>query len=274
MAIDREARTSRRGILAAALGGAGVLAAAKLGRPEAAQAADGGNAILGQANTSTTETSFQNTDSAEASVRAIHTDGIGFQASTTTGTGLRADATDATPSTFVAGSYRSGVVATVGDLGIPDETDGIASSSDESAVYGFSNVSEVSNGVWGDSWNGTGVYGTGAWGVFGIGYDGVTGIGSHYGLYGEASTPTGFALYTSGKIKFAGRSGRSTIASGTYYKDIAITGMTTSSAVIVTLQTYKSGFAIAAAVSYTGKFRVYLNKTATSSMAFGYVVIG
>jgi hypothetical protein len=274
MAVDHEARTSRRGILAAAIGGAGALAVSRLAVPGAARAADGGNAILGQANTSTTETSFENTDAGEVSVHVVQTTGVGIQANATTGTGVRADATDATPAVFALGSYRSGVVATVGNIGTPGDPDSIIGSSDESAVYGYSNVSEFSVGVWGDSWDGTGVYGTGASGVYGAGYNGVTGIGSSVGLLGVAAGSTAYALYTSGKIKFAGRSGRAVITSGHQYKDVAITGMTTSSAVIVTLQTHKSGFAVASAVSYAGKFRFYLNKTATSSMAFSYLVIG
>lgn len=292
MAVDSEARTSRRGILAAALGGAGALIVSRLAQPSAARAADNDPALIGTANASTTETSFENTDAAEVSLRAIQATGVGLkadattgraiQATATTGTGVRADATDNSASAFVVGSYRSGVVATVGDTGTPDAADSIVGSSDESAVYGYSNVSANSSGVWGDSWVGTGVYGTGATGVYGSGGDGVTGFGDYgtsgygdtVGLYGVANKPAAYALLTNGKIRFLGRSGRSTITSGHQYKDIAISGMTSGSAVIVTLQTYKAGYAVAAAISYTGKFRFYLNKAATSTMAFSFLVIG
>ena len=50
--------------------------------------------------------------------------------------------------------------------------------------------------------------------------------------------------------------------------------MTSASAVIVTLQTYKAGYTVAAAISYSGKFRMYLNKAAISTMYFSYLVIG
>jgi hypothetical protein len=274
MAVDNETRTSRRRVLAAAIGGAGALAVSRLAGPAATRAADTDPALMGTANVSTTETGFQNTDAGETSVHVVQTTGIGVQVETTTGTGIRAAASDSTPSDFVDGSYRSGVVATVGDLGTPGLVDSIVGSSDESAVYGYSNVSGFANGVWGDSWDGTGVYGTGASGVYGAGFNGVTGIGSNVGLYGVAGGPTAYALYTSGKIKFSGRSGRTSITSGHQYKDVTISGMTTASAVIVTLSTYKSGYSVAAAVSYAGKFRMYLNKSATSTIYFSYLVIG
>ena len=292
MAIDTETRTSRRGILAAALGGAGALLASRLGRPDAARAADTDPAVMGAANESSTETGFENTDPGEVSVHARQTtgtaveatatSGIGLQANATSGAAIRADSTDATPSGFNPGSYRSGVVAAVGDRGTPGQASGIVDNSDEIAVYGFSNISDLSSGVWGDSWLGVGVQGTGATGVLGTGSDGVVGVGAYgvtgygdtAGLYGAANAPTGYALLTSGRIRFAGRSGRATITSGHQYRDVAIIGMTSSNAVIVTLQTYKSGYAVAAAISYAGKFRLYLNKTATSTMAFSYLVIG
>ena len=68
-------------------------------------------------------------------------------------------------------------------------------------------------------------------------------------------------------------SGRTSITSGHQYKDVLVTGMTTSSWVLVTLGTYKSGYSVAAAISYAGKFRMYLNKSATSTMYFSYIVI-
>lgn len=282
MAIENDARTSRRGILTAAIGGAGALAVSRLVGPGGARAADTGNAILGAANESSTETGFENTDAGEVSVHVKQTSGQAILAETTTGTAIRANATDATPTAFPVGSYRSAIVGTVGDLGTPGAADSIADNTDEVAIYGYSNVSDLSNGVMGDSWAGVGVQGVGSQGVVGAGYEGVVGVGvvgirgygDTYGLYGAPNLPTGYGLYTQGKIKFNGRSGRTTITSGHLYKDVSISGMTTGSAVIVTLQTYKSGYAVAAAVSYAGKFRMYLNKTATSTMSFSYLVIG
>ena len=42
----------------------------------------------------------------------------------------------------------------------------------------------------------------------------------------------------------------------------------------MTLRTYRAGFSVAAAVPMTGKFRLYLNKKATSKLYFSYLVIG
>ena len=69
MAVDRNAFKSRRSVLAAALGGLGALLAGALGRADEAEAAQGGNALIGVANTGTAETSFENTDGGEVSLK-------------------------------------------------------------------------------------------------------------------------------------------------------------------------------------------------------------
>lgn len=306
MAIDQEARTSRRGILAAALGGAGALIASRLGSPTGAQAANGDPAVLGQANTSTAVTSFQNTQASSVTLKAINTDGDAIQAEVTDGHAIQASASGigsgvnavgssgsaivasnsgatwpalmvnnsyATPTTFPDGSFSTGVMAVAGNQGVAGDPGAIAANTDETGVYGFSNTSDVSNGLWGDSWDGTGVYGTGSWGVYGAGYDGVTGVGSHIGVHAQAASATAYALWTDGRIRFNGRSGRTYITSGHHYKDVVVSGMTTSSWVLVTLGTYRSGYYVAAAISYAGKFRMYLNKSATSTIYFSYIVM-
>jgi len=126
---------------------------------------------------------------------------------------------------------------------------------------------DTADGVNGQSTNGKGVVGTGSTGVHGI--------GGTIGVYGSTSgSPTAYALYTDGRIRFHGRSGHAAVTSGHTYKDVTIAGMTTGSDVIVTLRTYKSGFSVAAAVPYAGKFRLHLNKRATSTLYFSYLVIG
>jgi hypothetical protein len=278
MAIDTETRASRRNILVAALGGLGGLLAGRLGNPESARAIDGGPALIGTANTGTTVTSFENTDAGETSLKGLHaSDGKGVEASvggtgyglyataTATGgrgayvssldaTGVWAASTDTTPSLFPLGSYRSAVVGTVGD------TTDAAANTDETAVYGFSDVSFNAVGVWGDTVQGIGVAGTGDWGLFGSGNVAVRAIGP-------------IALYTTGKLVFAGRGGHARIAAGRYYLDVAISGMTSAADVIATLRTRKTGYFIAAVVSYNGFFRMFLNKTATTSMYFNFLVL-
>jgi hypothetical protein len=243
MAIDTETRTSRRGLLAAALGGLGGLVLAKLGHPDPAAAANGDPVLVGAAHTGTSETSI----------------------STTTGPGLRGANTTDTPSTFSSSSYNTGLVGTAGATGAGGAIGEISSNTDETGVYGFSDVSPASVGVWGDTWQGIGVQG--------IGDFGVAGYGDAVGVYAEANSTNAFALMTAGKIRFNGRSGKTTITSGRIYRDVTIPGMTSSSYVIATLQTRKSGYSVECVVSYSGKFRVFLNRTATSTMYFSYLVI-
>ena len=298
---------SRRSVLAASLGAVGALVANRLTAPDAAAAADGGNALLGTANTSTVVTSFENTDAGETSLQGIATSGAGVVGTATNGTGMSGSAVagagvlgqsgtgngvEAYSADFMALYAHSGTgagaaivgpqfgldsqcipVAPTSDFSQPSHHTGVVASAgdrsamtnntDETGVYGFSNVSANSTGVWGDSGQGVGIAGTGDWGVFGSGT---------IGVYAHAATSEYHGLYTTGKIHFAGRSGRKSITKGHQYVDIAVTAMTTSSAVIATLQTYKSGYYIAAAISYSGKFRLYLNKAAVGTMYFSYLV--
>jgi hypothetical protein len=93
------------------------------------------------------------------------------------------------------------------------------------------------------------------------------------GVYAQAASSTAVGLKTTGKIQFSGRSGHRYVASGHYYVDVTIVGMTSTADVIATLRTHKTGYYISAVVSYTGKFRVYLNKTASGSIYFNYLVL-
>ena len=164
-------------------------------------------------------------------------------------------------------THRSGVFAVSGDPGVEGDIGGTAPNTDQTGVYGFSDQTPLATGVWGDSWQGNGVVGTGDYGV--------SGIGETVGVYADTfGNPAAYALYTLGKIKFAGRSGHTTITKGLSAKYVTVPGMTSASDVIVTLRTYKSGFWVAAAVPYAGKFRIYLNKAATSTLYFSYLVIG
>jgi hypothetical protein len=308
VAVETGAPATRRSILAAGLGGLVALVAAALGRPSAVRALDGQPALLGTANTSTIETSFQNTDSGEISLRAMQGAGTairgessggvalhgedaaagsgltassesgtgavvtsgsgkGFEAASNSSTAISGSSNNDTATAFPDGSYRSGVVGTVGDLGTPGDPGGIAPNSDEVGVYGFSDVSENSAGVWGDTWDGAGVLGTGSYGVIGI--------GESFGLYGTTATAnTGYALYTQGPIQFNGRSGRSYVQTGKTYREVPIAGMHTTSVVIATLQTNRAGFYVQSVIPYTGRFRLYLNRVAPGNTYFSYLVIG
>jgi hypothetical protein len=184
------------------------------------------------------------------------------------------------------------VMGVSGYLGTPGTTGGIASSTDETGVYGWANTSMSSTGVWGDSWDGTGVAGTGYWGVYGLGQIGVVGDsdGSGTGVYGfagntAAPAPTSgvgvqatagstsqVALNVSGKARFS-RSGRTRILAGGSARRINMAGVTTSSYIIATLQTRRTGVYVHAVVPAAGYFTIYLNKTVSAATYIGYLVI-
>jgi hypothetical protein len=271
MAIDTQKPASRRHILTAGLGALGGLVASALGRPAAVRAAANGNVQLatGVGNTDNDAANETRVNATSAAITA-------FSAVSGTGTGLNGLSTDTTPTDFsvpftsLAHSHKSGVIGTTGDIteidpNNPNGPGHMPINTDEVGVFGFSNVSVNSNGVWGDSFEGTGVVGTGGTGVWGLGF---------WGVYAQADgSPGSAALVTKGKISFGGRSGRSYVISNHTYRDVPIAGMTSSSAVIATLQTNRPGIYVQAVVSYAGKFRLYLNKKHTGSTYFSYLVI-
>ena len=298
MAIDEARPASRRAILLGGLAAAGGLAVARLGVPEATRAAANGNVQLSTGvgnsdNDSASETRVNVTGSGEIAFSAVQVAsgtglygyaltggqgvlGVGGDTATgvsghgTNGIGVDAQSTNTAPPDpdLTHSTHRTGVFGVAGSAGTEGAVGGIAKNTDQTGVYGFSDMTTDAAGVWGDSWQGAGVSGTGDYGV--------AGRGDTVGLYGATfpGSPGAYALYTDGRIRFAGRSGHASITKGHAYKDVPITGMTSASDVIVTLRTYKSGYSVAAAVPYAGKFRLYLNKSATSTLSFSYLVIG
>ena len=297
MAIDEARPASRRAILLGGVAAAAGLAASRLAVPDNARAAANGNVQLGTGvgntdNDSATETRVNVTASGQVALSAIQAAaGVGLYGYAMTGVsgvhGVGGDTADgvlgegtsgigvhgANTNTGVpnpdptASTHRTGVFGVGGPPGTEGQIGGIASNTDQTGVYGFSDMTANATGVWGDSWQGNGVVGTGEFGVVGTGNT----VGVFANDYGA---PGAYALYTSGRIRFGGRSGHSYITSGHYYKDVPIAGMTSSADVIVTLRTYKAGYFVAAAIPYTGKFRLFLNKRAVSTLYFSYLVIG
>ena len=179
---------SRRALLAGALGGLGAVVATAIGRPAATRATDGGNALLGLSNTSTTETSFENTDAGEVSLGGHHIgSGIGVSGSSDSGMGVYAASDSGYGvrggshlSHGVYGVTVGSLAATVGHsvnngLGVVG-CSGVASvpaPKAKTGVYGYAGQDNASQGVWGHSPAGNGVVG---------------------------STTTGYAGYFSGKV--------------------------------------------------------------------------
>jgi len=213
--------------------------------------------------------------------------------------GLKGSSTDNTPvPDFSVASNRTGVIGAAGATDIVEKE--ISANTDEVGVYGFSTTSANSSGVWGDSFDGTGVSGTGGTGVFGAGYYGVYAFGrvavtgegyyTETGVYGysgalaaplpppgvgvqaTAGSTSQIALNVTGKAKFS-RSGRTYVATGQYARKITIAGVTASSYVIATLQTRRTGVYVHAVVPGTGYFYIYLNKAVTANTYVGYLVI-
>jgi len=290
MSVESSAPRSRRAVLAAALGGLGAVVVSRFVTPEAVKAADGDAVLVGGSHTGGTPTAI----TTGGAVNAIA--GI-----SDTGTGLRGASTSIDPIVYPdpPGTPPDPGNAT-GVLGTAGDTTNMADNTGETGVFGYANLSIYSNGVWGESIDGTGVYGTGDtgvwgaggwWGVYGIGRIGVmgdvfadsTGV---YGFAGDAQAPTPpagvgvqataaaglIALNVTGKAKFS-RSGRTSFAATKYSKKVTMAGVTSSSYVIATLQSKRTGIYVQSVVPAAGYFTIYLNKAVSSTTYVGYLVI-
>jgi len=253
-----EIRLGRRALLAAGVAGAAAAAAQAMVGPAAVAAADHDPLKIGETNTGSTET-------------LLNVPG-------TNGLGVRSDGGD--------GLRGSSSVA------------------NKSGVYG-----------WNDNGQGYGVTGrntaSGAYGYLGSGWRGVYGfIGgdaqiamegetSHAGGYAIAATNTGsntrallgtpttgvdayaplntnyFGLQTYGRLHFSHRSGQVTIAAGKSSVRTTVYALTSSSMVLATLQTNRSGVYVQAAVASPAADRItiYLNKKVTAATTVAYFVL-
>jgi hypothetical protein len=191
------------------------------------------------------------------------------------------------------GGVYGGSTSGSGVLGSSTSNIGVAGYSDSgTAVWGgtaSANRSAVAGQAYGDStavqgFSGsspmvaaqarTGVYGYAAQDATAVGVRGESAAGA--GLSGVATTgvgvlataTTGTALQVAGKARFS-RSGKATVLMNRSYADITVTGGLTSRSVVhATLQTYRTGVAIAAVrLNYptTGKARIYLTKVASTT---------
>ncbi len=262
----------------------------------AARATDGGGALLGIANQSETPTGFENTDADETSLIASHAGaGTALEGTSVTGTGIMGQSSDTTPTSSATGSHKTGVMGVAGDIAE------ISSNTDESGVYGYASVSsENSAGVWGDSFIGSGVVGTGStgvialgdWGLYAsgstsvIGDSGSTGVGVYgftgdsaipapsygVGVYARAASTAQVALQVEGKAKFS-RSRRVSIGATKTSHKVNLAGVTAASYVLATLQTSVTGCYVRAVVPTAGSFTIYLSKKPGKTVWVGYMVI-
>jgi hypothetical protein len=292
MAEARRAPTSRREILAAAAGGAAALAAGALARPVPAAAAS--SALMTEvdnptgAKTSITAGLTTETDIAfEVSVGDLAT---AIHGQSPSGAGVRGS------NTF----SQAGVVGdSINAVGVAGWT---GSPFDANNVTGFTagvlgqSSAEGTPGVLGLGGD-VGVEAGGIIGLFAVGSTGVAGVADGLGppglygtgVYGHAGStvppapPTNVGVYArgdgvatalrvQGKAVFS-RSGRTYVSAGKSSRIVTLAGVTTSSLVLVTLQTRRTGVYVAAAVPAAGKFTVYLNKAVTGTTYFAYMVL-
>jgi hypothetical protein len=307
MAIEADAPRSRRSVIAAALGGAGALIAASLGRAAPVAAADNDPLLLGStANAATLPTVVASSQ------------GPGLEVGTTAGGGSALVGHSATGIGVFGVSDGPGFGRETGVVGVTGGGDSLDPTVDTSqtGVYGFADDSNAAAGVWGDTLEGTGVVGTGAWGVYGsgeigivgdtdgastgvygfagdqaivipppsTGVAGIAGLNGAVGVRGHATSGTAIgvwassvsvtqtALQVNGKVKLS-RSGRASVGSTSTSKKVTMVGVTTSSYVVATMQTNVSGLYVRAVVPTTGSFTIYLSKAPGKTVYVGYVVV-
>jgi hypothetical protein len=102
-------------------------------------------------------------------------------------------------------------------------------------------------------------------GVLGQGTTGATGVSgtSDSGIGGSFASKSGRALKVIGKASFS-RSGIVAIPAGSSSQSVTLTGVTTASMILATIQQNAAGFTIQAAVPAKGSFTIFLNKPAPS----------
>jgi hypothetical protein len=273
MAIDTASPRPRRAVLAAAVSGAAALGAAAIARPAGALAANGDPLLLGQANTASSATTltrdtvptinaptFVSDTTISVAVAGNATSGQGVVGRSQSSAGVQGySQTDAGVNGFgVYGVWASGSLY------------GVQGGGDTAGVLGWGHTGVTGILGYSGGWPlpeapaKTGVYGYAAQDATAAGVTGSSTVGT--GVFAVATTGT--ALRVSGKARFS-RSGKASVAAGRSYVDITVAGGLTSHSVVhATLQTYRSGVAVAAVrVNYpsAGKARIYLTKVASAS---------
>jgi hypothetical protein len=274
--VEAATVVSRRGVLwrtgLATVAGAAALTALDERR---ADAATGGNFILGQSNSATSTTELSATASP-----ILQLDGGSLGATGTTlvvnapigGAGLFVSGSSTTSTTGLA-INASGTGTATGVFGSSGSGTGVSGSS--TSGTGVNGGSGTGSGVRGTSTSGTGMAGlsTSGAGVTGASTSG-TGVSgsSHSGTGVLASSSTGNALSVHGRAHFS-RSGSSSVAAGHATKTVSVSGITSSSLVLVTLQSASSGVYVQSAVPASGQFTVHLSKKAPNTTKFAWFVL-
>jgi hypothetical protein len=202
---------TRRSVLAAAVGAAGVFVAQALGRPQSVEAA---SVVLGANNNETTQTKFTNT-AANGSAWALS--GVTTYTGSATGSRGVVGISNGANGVGVAGQANTGSSArgvlglTATGVGVQGQASGsgygVRGTGGYNGVYG----SGGSYGVIGSGGSGYGVYGSGNTGLYGSGSTyGAQAYGGSYGVYASGSS---FGVYGQGAT---GVYGTSSAGSGVY----------------------------------------------------------
>jgi hypothetical protein len=269
MTIDTDRPASRRAVLTAALGGAAALGVQALASAPGVRAADADPLVLGAPNTAASETSLTaDRDSGTVlgvvnNTTAISKSSVGVLGSAANGVGLKG-----------ASDTNVGVYGATADETAASEF------TDFTGVYGFVDgtgldpLQFVATGVWGDSVEGIGIFGSGPSGVVGVGGWGVLGfsdVANGIGVVAEAAAPAR-ALVVNGKAHFS-RSGKVSVGRTRSSVSLSMAGVTSASMVIATVQANKIGLYVKGAVATTNKITIYLSKKPPATVRVAFIVL-
>jgi hypothetical protein len=273
-AVAADPVRSRRELLAAAAGGVLALVAGAIGHPPPVRAADGEAVLVGGEYDSTSATRITN------SSPRISTAVEGTPAWDSS-TAFRGDSPHGIAVHGVSDSYVGVWGHSASVVGVRGTSDSgravVGSSSSGAGVVGYSTSGP---GVAGQSPT-QGVLGSSAAGVA-IRAETASGFGvysqadSGTGLYGRSST--GYALRTSGRLRFDKSSGVATVAAGT--KSVVVTPgfeLAPTTKVLATLQGSAGGTTTIhrVAVNATaGTFTLYLTANATTAVHVAWLALG
>jgi hypothetical protein len=196
--------SSRRALLAGALGGIGAWAAGAIGRPTVTRAGSDGDVVLGGSNTTTSTTSIHNSANSNTVFTVDSISGRGVSVFTSSAVGVYGDSIAGAGLYGVSGSASQ--AATVGrSTGDGTGVQGysgpsIPAAKAKTGVYGRADRDANSRGVVGESPAGIGVEGISGSGTA------VHGIsGSFIGLHGESASSIAVEGYSTATDKPASR---------------------------------------------------------------------
>jgi len=252
---ETDGRSSRRGILLAAIGGAVAMVAQSLGRPRAARAADGDVVTVGNAHSGSSSTSISTSggNAIQGVTSEAGRSGL-WGENTAEGFGVRGIATGAGSVGVQGSAMGTGVMGHWGAGSLPPP-------SADTGVYGHAaNNSVTARGVLGVTDSGHAVHGT------------ATGFGT--GGFFEG-TGTGPGLVVKGRVRFS-RSGVLTIRAGRASRSKSGIEIRATTFLVATLQQRRAGVWVVAAVPDPGadSFTIYLNKSVAEDTRVAWILFG